>query len=123
MPHSFHVDMPQYCVMTIADVTRLHVLYLYPLAVYDCQSLGYVNCLLQVDMYSYGVLLWEIVTQEVPSRGQLRDFRVPEECPQTVADLHDACLQQDPSLRPSVSEAIVQLQLASDSDKALHTKS
>ena len=90
---------------------------------HDCQSFCYVNCLLQVDIYSYGVLLWEIVTQEVPSRGQLRDFKVPEECPQAVADLHDACLQQDPSLRPSVSEAIVQLQQASNSAKSLDTNS
>ena len=32
-------------------------------------------------MYSYGVVLWEIVTGEAPERGRLRDVRVPEECP------------------------------------------
>lgn len=31
-------------------------------------------------MFSYGVLLWELVTKEVPRRGHLRPVRVPEEC-------------------------------------------
>ena len=73
---------------------------------------------LQVDMYSYGVLLWELVTQETPSRGQLRDFRIPKECPQGIADLHDACLQTDPKLRPSISEAIKQLRQTMAADEA-----
>ena len=33
-----------------------------------------------MDVFSYGVLLWELVTKELPQRGQLRDVRVPEEC-------------------------------------------
>ena len=36
----------------------------------------------QVDIYSFGVVLWELVTKEIPRRGALRDVRVPEECPQ-----------------------------------------
>ena len=35
----------------------------------------------QVDMYSMGVLLWEIATCERPQRGQLRDLMVPHEAP------------------------------------------
>jgi len=35
-----------------------------------------------VDIYSFGVVLWEIVTREMPKRGRLRDVLVPDECPQ-----------------------------------------
>lgn len=30
------------------------------------------------DSYSFGVLLWEIVTQEVPIRGQMRELQCPQ---------------------------------------------
>ncbi|KAL0039348.1 hypothetical protein WJX79_004186 [Trebouxia sp. C0005] len=33
------------------------------------------KCTDKVDMYSFGVLLWEIITHEKPFRGQLRDFK------------------------------------------------
>lgn len=36
----------------------------------------------QADVYSFGVLLWEIVTREEPRRGSLRPVQVPCECPQ-----------------------------------------
>ncbi len=65
-------------------------------------------------MYSFGVVLWEIITQETPSRGQLRDFQVPQECPQSISDLHESCLQQDPTQRPSAAEAVIQIQQAMD---------
>lgn len=44
--------------------------------------MGGRNCTLAVDMYSFSVLLWEIITGERPVRGHLRQPRVPEECPQ-----------------------------------------
>ena len=33
-------------------------------------------------MYSFGVVLWELVTREMRRRGSLRDVHVPRECPQ-----------------------------------------
>ena len=35
-------------------------------------------------MFSFGVLLWELVTLEPPRRGNLRELEVPKECPVEV---------------------------------------
>ena len=75
-------------------------------------ALGGLGSPVQVDMYSFGVLLWEIITHERPSRGQLRDFQVPEECSQSIAEMHEACLQLGPEMRPSAEDAVLQLQQA-----------
>ena len=61
--------------------------------------------LLQVDMYSFGVVLWEIATQDTPRRGFLRNTQVPNECPQVIEDLITHCLRATPSDRPSAKEA------------------
>lgn len=45
------------------------------------------------DIYSLGVVLWELVTLEVPQLGALRAPEVPRECPQQVADVIRACTQ------------------------------
>jgi len=41
-------------------------------------------------VYSFGVMLWEIVTGLVPTRGGLTDVTVPDECPAEIADLIQA---------------------------------
>lgn len=51
----------------------------------------------KADCFSYGVVLWEIATQERPLRGQLRDLRRAAHCiercwlyspiPQSVSDM------------------------------------
>lgn len=63
-------------------------------------------------MYSFGVVLWEIITHQRAYRGQLRELQVPQECPQAIAHLQDACLHQDPRMRPSAAEAAQQIQQA-----------
>ncbi|KAK9803523.1 hypothetical protein WJX73_002438 [Symbiochloris irregularis] len=66
----------------------------------------------KVDVYSEGVVLWEIVTQETPRFGTSwwRAPRIPEECPQWVADLIEQCMSPDPSKRPTSREVYQRLQ-------------
>lgn len=59
---------------------------------------------MQADIFSYGVILWEIVTQEQPCGGGLRDCKVPEECPAEIDQLINACLSQDPEDRPTATD-------------------
>ncbi len=67
-----------------------------------CQSIGY-NA--QVDIYSVGIILWELVTLMTPARGNLRSVKVPEECPAEVAHLIEDCLNaNNPDKRPSASQ-------------------
>lgn len=71
--------------------------------------LGKSTCTEKVDIYSYGVVLWEICAGEAPSGRQLRPLRVPEECPQATADVVEACLHEDASVRPSAREIVERL--------------
>ncbi|DBA88396.1 TPA: hypothetical protein ACH3X2_004890 [Trebouxia sp. C0005] len=62
------------------------------------------KCNEKADIFSYGIVLWEIITQETPQRGTLRDIQVPEECPQAIADLVDRCLNESPAARPTAQQ-------------------
>ena len=46
----------------------------------------------QVDCFSYGVVLWEIVTKEQTQRGNWRSVLVPDECPADVEELIQASI-------------------------------
>ncbi|KAL3143559.1 hypothetical protein ABBQ38_002357 [Trebouxia sp. C0009 RCD-2024] len=63
------------------------------------------QCNEKVDVYSFGVIMWEVVSHEQPSRGRMRDLKVPQECPAQVNDLINKCLAEDPVDRPSAREA------------------
>ena len=59
----------------------------------------------QVDIYSVGIILWELVTLMTPARGNLRSVRVPEECPADMARLIEDCLNaNNPDARPTASQ-------------------
>jgi serine/threonine protein kinase len=64
------------------------------------------KCSQKADVFSFGVCLWEIVTGELPVRGQMRDPQVPEECPQEVDDLINRCIQPNPAERPTARELV-----------------
>lgn len=69
-----------------------------------------------VDIYSFGVILWELVTQEVPLKKYknireiaetiLRGHRdpIPNYCPKNIALLITNCWAIKPSSRPAASE-------------------
>jgi serine/threonine protein kinase len=59
----------------------------------------------KTDVFSLGVVLWEIVSGDRPRLRQMRGLRVPEECPAEVAALIDACRSLDPAARPTAREA------------------
>lgn len=64
------------------------------------------------DIYSFGVLLWQLCTGEPPVRGARRPVAVPLECPEAVSDLLARCTSQDPAMRPTAAEVVAVLQAA-----------
>lgn len=62
------------------------------------------RCSQRADMYSLGVILWELCTGESPAGRRLRPLRVPDDCPPAVRDIVHQCLERDPAARPRAAE-------------------
>lgn len=64
------------------------------------------RCTEKADIFSWGVVLWEICTGEAPARGDMRPLQAPEDCPQEIVDLYQRCISEDPDDRPSALELL-----------------
>ncbi|XP_053739699.1 protein kinase Npk [Synchiropus splendidus] len=80
------------------------------------------------DTYSYGVVLWEMLTREVPFKGfeglqvawlvveKQERLTIPSSCPASFAELMRKCWQADPKERPRFKQVLVTLEaMANDS--------
>ncbi|KAM9323162.1 protein kinase Npk [Pholidichthys leucotaenia] len=80
------------------------------------------------DTYSYGVVLWEMLTREVPFKGfeglqvawlvveKQERLTIPTSCPASFAELMRKCWQADPKERPQFKQVLITLEtMANDS--------
>jgi serine/threonine protein kinase len=66
------------------------------------------RCDEKVDIYSFGVVIWEVCTGESPVRGAMRAL-TPDDCPAAVAELYEACTAERPEERPTAGEVMTRL--------------
>ncbi|KAM4551325.1 uncharacterized protein PAE49_015163 [Odontesthes bonariensis] len=80
------------------------------------------------DTYSYGVVLWEMLTREVPFKGfeglqvawlvveKQERLTIPKSCPASFGELMRKCWQADPKERPQFKQVLATLEtMANDS--------
>ncbi|OHT01877.1 hypothetical protein TRFO_31225 [Tritrichomonas foetus] len=77
------------------------------------------NC--KVDVYSFAIIMWELLTEEIPYKDvldhnvvtQVLNFNkrpaIPEDCPQNIASFISDCWDRDPDHRPSFQTIVKML--------------
>lgn len=64
------------------------------------------RCTEKADIFSFGIVLHEILTAEQPIRGRLKAVQVPEHCPQAILNLMAQCQEERPESRPAATDII-----------------
>ena len=60
----------------------------------------------KIDIWSFGIILWEIVTGQLPNPGRLV---LPESSGQDLQRLYLQCTNENPSIRPSAADILITL--------------
>ncbi|KAL4539436.1 hypothetical protein Ndes2437B_g02188 [Nannochloris sp. 'desiccata'] len=63
------------------------------------------RCTEKVDIYSFGIVLWEIATGNIPQRGFTYTLTPSIRCPVELINLIEECTDEDPAKRPSAKQA------------------
>eukprot|EP00884_Botryococcus_braunii_P002335 jgi/Botrbrau1/12101/Bobra.0186s0022.1 len=74
------------------------------------EVLMYERATYKADVFSFGVILWEIVTGRLPKRGDGCSVEVPKECCAETDALIKACLASDFRQRPTAMEVVRELE-------------
>lgn len=72
---------------------------------------GDVQVTTAADIFSFGVLLWEVCTLEQPINRYFRDIE-EHEAPPAVRQLFSDCVHEIPSQRPTAREVLLPLHSA-----------